>query len=95
MKSDRVFGLGGRVAAIIGAGSGIGCARQGATVCCLDVNGDAATATAEAIATAGGVADAARLDITDAASVDAALDRIVERHGGLDVVVSTPGVNVR
>ena len=56
MKSDRVFGLGGRVAAIIGAGSGIGeavahgCARQGATVRCLDVNGDAASATAEAIA---------------------------------------------
>ena len=101
MKSDRVFGLGGRVAVIIGAGSGIGeavahgCARQGATVCCLDVNADAATATAEGIATDGGVADAARLDITDTASVDAALDRIVERHGGLDIVVSTPGVNVR
>ena len=59
MKSDRVFGLGGRVAAVIGAGSGIGeavahgCARQGATVRCLDVNGDAAGATADAIAAAG------------------------------------------
>ncbi len=101
MKSDRVFGLGGRVAAVIGAGSGIGeavahgCARQGATVRCLDVNGDAASATAEAIATEGGVADAARLDITDATSVADALDHVVERRGGLDIVVSTPGVNVR
>ena len=55
MKNNRVFGLGGRVAAIIGAGSGIGeavahgCARQGATVACLDINVDAATTTSEAI----------------------------------------------
>ena len=101
MKSDRVFGLGGRTAVVIGAGSGIGeavahgCARQGATVRCLDVNGDAATATAEAIEADGGVGDAARLDITDASSVNEALDQVVERHGGLDIVVCTPGVNVR
>ena len=101
MKSDRVFGLGGRVAAVIGAGSGIGeavahgCARQGAPVCCLDVNGDAAAATAHAIAAEGGMTDAARLDITDATSVADALDHVVERHGGLDIVVSTPAVNVR
>ena len=48
MTTDRLFGLGGRVAAIIGAGSGIGeavargCGQQGATVRCLDVDGDAA-----------------------------------------------------
>ena len=101
MKSDRVFGLGGRVAAVIGAGSGIGeavahgCARQGATVRCLDVNGDAAGATADAIAAEGGMADAAPLDITDATSVADALDSVVKRHSGLDIVVSTPGVNVR
>jgi NAD(P)-dependent dehydrogenase (short-subunit alcohol dehydrogenase family) len=101
MKDDRLFGLGGRVAAIIGAGSGIGqavalgCARQGATVRCLDVDEQAATATAAAITTDGGSADAAGLDITDAQAVDAALDRVVEQHGALDVVVCTPGVNVR
>ena len=56
MAGDRLFGLGGKVAAVIGAGSGIGeavacgCARQGATVRCLDVDLDAATDTAEAIA---------------------------------------------
>ena len=49
MAGDRLFGLGGKVAAVIGAGSGIGeavacgCARQGATVRCLDVDLDAAT----------------------------------------------------
>ena len=101
MKSDRVFGLGGRVAAVIGAGSGIGeavargCARQGATVTCLDIAVDAAADTAGAIRGDGGVADAAGLDITDVGAVDAALDGIAERHGALDIVVSTPGVNVR
>jgi NAD(P)-dependent dehydrogenase (short-subunit alcohol dehydrogenase family) len=101
MAGDRLFGLGGKVAAVIGAGSGIGeavacgCARQGATVRCLDVDLDAATDTAEAIAADGGVADAGLLDITDANSVDDALDGVTERHGGLDIVVCTPAVNVR
>ena len=44
MPENQLFGLGGKVAAIIGAGSGIGeavalgCSRQGATVRCLDVD---------------------------------------------------------
>ena len=101
MAGDRLFGLGGRVAAVIGAGSGIGeavahgCARQGASVSCLDLDVDAATTTAEAVVADGGVADAALLDITDAPSVASTLDQVVERRGGLDIVVCTPGVNVR
>ena len=60
MKSDRVFGLGGRVAAISGTASGIGeavahgCACQGATVRCLDVNGDAASFVAGTLLMADG-----------------------------------------
>ena len=55
MTEESLFGLAGRVAAIIGAGSGIGeavalgGAEQGATGCCLDVDLQAASATAEAI----------------------------------------------
>ena len=98
---NQLFGLGGKVAAIIGAGSGIGeavalgCARQGAAVRCLDVDREAATRTAETITAEGGAADAARLDVTDGAAVNQAFDDIVEQHGSLDVVVCTPGVNVR
>jgi len=101
MAGDRLFGLGGKLAAVIGAGSGIGqavalgCARQGATVRCLDVDVDAATETAETIAANGDAADAGLLDVTDARSVDDALDGVVERHLGLDIIVCTPGVNVR
>ena len=60
MKSDRVFGLGGRVAAISGTASGIGeavahgCVCQGATVRCLDVNGDAASFVAGTLLMADG-----------------------------------------
>jgi len=60
VKSDRVFGLGGRVAAISGTASGIGeavahgCACQGATVRCLDVNGDAASFVAGTLLMADG-----------------------------------------
>lgn len=88
MAGDRLFGLGGKLAAVIGAGSGIGqavalgCARQGATVRCLDIDVDAATETAETIAANGDAADAGLLDVTDARSVDDALDGVVERHLG-------------
>ncbi len=40
-------------------------------------------------------ADAAQLDIRDAAAVNAALDTIARDRGRLDIVISTPGINVR
>ena len=101
MTEESLFGLAGRVAAIIGAGSGIGeavalgCAEQGATVCCLDLDLQAASATAEAIRKQHSQATAVGLDVTDPTAVDRALGRVVEEHGALDVVVCTPGVNVR
>ena len=95
------FGLGGRVAAIIGAAAGIGeavargCARQGATVHCLDLDAVGAQATVERIVAAGGEATGAALDVRDGAAVEAALAALADRLGRLDVVVSTPGINVR
>ena len=65
----RLFGLGGRVAAVIGSASGIGeavaggLARQGAVVHCLDIDGDGAGATAAATGAAAtaGIAAAAMI----------------------------------
>ena len=100
MTNNRLFGLDGRVAAIIGAGSGIGeavalgCARQGATICCLDIDAEAATRTAAVITNRGETADAAVLDVTDAAAVSEALQAAADRYGSLDIVICTPGVNV-
>jgi len=96
-----LFALEGRTAAIVGAGSGIGeavakgCASHGAIVRCLDVDSDAAVRTATSITEHGDVADAVALDITDPTAVDRAFADIVDHHGALDVVVCTPGVNVR
>jgi NAD(P)-dependent dehydrogenase (short-subunit alcohol dehydrogenase family) len=101
MKEDVPFRLDGKVAAVVGAASGIGeavaaaCARLGATVACLDVEAGKARQVAERIAAAGGRAEAAAVDIREGEAVQAAFDGLRQRHGRFDVVVCTPSVNVR
>lgn len=96
-----LFRLDGRTIVTIGAGSGIGravaigAARQGARSVCLDLDGAAAAATAEAIHGEGGTADAGAVDITDAAATDHALAGVAASTGRLDGVVCTPSINVR
>lgn len=96
-----LFDLDGRVAAVIGAGSGIGeaiarvCAAQGARVTCLDVDLAKAEAAAQAITNAGGKAEAAAVDIRDGAATQTCLDRVRSAHGRLDACVCTPSINVR
>jgi NAD(P)-dependent dehydrogenase (short-subunit alcohol dehydrogenase family) len=92
-----MFSLTGKTAAIIGGGSGIGeavaigAAKQGAGVVILDSNAAAAQAVAQKIPGAG----SAVLDIRSGAAVNAAFDAIVAERGTLDIVVCTPGINVR
>ena len=101
MDQGGLFDLGGRQAAVIGAAAGIGeavargCARQGAAVHCLDLDAVGAHTTAERIVEAGGEATAAVLDVRDGAALEAELATLADRRGRLDVVVATPGVNVR
>ena len=91
-----IFDLTGKVAAIMGGGSGIGEAVAlgavdlGATVVCLDANPEAAARVA-----ARGGCEAGAVDVRDSAAVDAALGAVHARHGRLDIVISTPGINVR
>ena len=98
MSQSGLFDLTGRTAAIIGGGSGIGeavavgVARHGAAVIVLDADGAAANALAARI---GGDAGGAALDIRDGAAVRAALEGIARDRGRLDIVVCTPGINVR
>ena len=96
-----MFSLEGRAAAVVGGGSGIGeavavgCAEAGAHVSCLDIDADAAARTAATIRAAGGEAASARVDILDGAAVARAFQDVTAARGSLDIVVCTPGVNVR
>ncbi len=86
----------GQVAAVTGGASGIGAATarrlsaEGARVWLLDRDGAAATALAEQI----DAADAIELDVADAGAVGAAVDRIIERHYRLDVMIANAGVTL-
>jgi NAD(P)-dependent dehydrogenase (short-subunit alcohol dehydrogenase family) len=96
MSHRGLFDLTGKIAAIIGGGSGIGAAvargavEQGATVAVLDANEAAAKSVASSIG-----AEAAGLDIRTPAEVRSALEAIVLVHGSVDIVICTPSINVR
>lgn len=98
---NALFRLDGRVALVAGAASGIGraaahgLAAAGAITICADLNEPGATRTVAEIRDQGGTAEALALDITDEASVARAVQQIRDRHRTIDVLVSTPAVNVR
>ncbi|WP_020181160.1 bifunctional aldolase/short-chain dehydrogenase [Methylopila sp. M107] len=76
-------------AGTIGAATAKAFAAEGAEVALLDIDGAGAEAAAAAISPrALGLA----CDVTDPAAVAAALARVAERFGGIDVVVSNAGV---
>jgi NAD(P)-dependent dehydrogenase (short-subunit alcohol dehydrogenase family) len=101
MRDSGLFRLDGKTAAIVGAGSGIGaavaagCARQGALVSCFDIDPAALERVTALLRDEGAEPDASVLDIQDAPAVEAAFSAIREARGRLDIVVATPGVNVR
>lgn len=86
--------LEGKLAAVTGAGSGIGretailFAREGARVAAMDVNEQGVAETARA---ADGII-AEKLDVSDAADVTRAFASASEKLGGLDVLVCAAGV---
>lgn len=88
----------GKVAAITGAGSGIGraiahrFARAGATIRVLDIDPQAAASTAQEIARLGGRASALECDVTNQANVKQTFEKVT-REGPLHILVNNAGVS--
>lgn len=83
--------LEGKSAIITGSARGIGRAfaeayvREGATVAIADINIERAEQTAKEI---GPNAYAVQLDVTDQASIDAAIRAVEEKTGGVDILIN-------
>lgn len=87
-----------KVVVITGAANGIGkasalrFAREGANITCLDMAEEANQAVAEACRKEGVEALAISCDVTDKASVDAAVQKTLDAWGKVDVLVASAGI---
>ena len=92
--------LQGKVAWITGAGSGIGragageLAKGGASVVLSGRRAGQLEEAAAEIEAAGGAAEALPLDVSDKDAVARAASRILERHGRVDILVNSAGINL-
>jgi NADP-dependent 3-hydroxy acid dehydrogenase YdfG len=92
--------LEGKIAWITGAGTGIGLAgaqalaQAGCTVVMSGRRPEVLEQEAAAIRAAGGKVDAVPLDVSDAAAVQAVAAGIHARHGRVDILVNSAGLNV-
>ncbi len=96
MPGDR---LGGQVAFVTGAASGIGrataraLAAEGAQVAIVDRDGDGAAAVTKEIAEVGGVAKPFVVDLADAAAIDPLVEGVIAAFGRVDILVNSAGVS--
>jgi NAD(P)-dependent dehydrogenase (short-subunit alcohol dehydrogenase family) len=92
--------LAGARIVITGAGSGIGraaaqhCARRRASVIAVDIDGDAASTTADACGRLGAAASSYPCDVSDPEALAALAARIEREHGLVDVLVNNAGVGI-
>ena len=97
-EARPLFDLTGQVALVTGSSRGIGLAAaralggQGATVVLHGRDAAALEPVSRMLREEGIRTDAQAFDITDLAAACAAVDRIVERHGALDILLANAGM---
>src|SRR5947209_12438939 len=90
--------LADQVAVVTGAARGVGrgiaavLAREGAHVVVCDVDGVAADSAASAFREQGLGSSALVMDVTDRASVDAGVARVLSDRGRIDIVAANAGI---
>ncbi|MFY9326899.1 MAG: SDR family NAD(P)-dependent oxidoreductase [Georgfuchsia sp.] len=95
---SMTINLEGRIAAVTGAGQGLGqayaeaLAAAGATVLVNDYNADLANAVAEGIVKAGGKAEAAPGDVSKPGYFDELVAHAVAKYKSFDIIVNNAGV---
>ena len=103
MRGPSQRGIAGKVAVVTGGAMGIGLGaagrvvEEGASVVILDRNAEAAAAAVKRLrgyGDGGGdvCVDALTVDVADQAAVRGAVDRVIEQHGRVDVLVSCAAV---
>ena len=99
MKIDELFSIDGKVAVVTGGGGVLAGAMarelgaRGAQVAVLDLAEDLATQTAKEIREAGGDAIAVKCNVLELESIQAACDEVVQKYGGVDILVNAAGGN--
>ncbi len=92
--------LGGNIALVTGGGRGLGAAicqtlaEAGATVVAADIRLDLAEQVAQELRDRGLEAMALPLDITDAAQVETAVQKLIDQYGKIDSLINNAGTDV-
>ncbi|HVB90960.1 MAG TPA: SDR family oxidoreductase [Acidimicrobiales bacterium] len=95
---STVYDFSSKVAIVTGSAGGIGqayaegLAASGASVLVADIDEAGAGKVAQGICDGGGVAEACRVDVSDAASADSMAALADERFGGIDYLVNNAAI---
>jgi len=95
---EMTVDLKGQTAIVTGASRGLGrtialaLGKAGANVACIARAADKLKETVDAVVAAGGTAEAFECDVTNGTNVDAVVDQVVAKFGGLQIIVNNAGI---